>query len=384
MATALYTRDTLQEKVHTIFEKRLHKKTQNSLSDAAFGILSSEKLQLHHIGEGLAGAANLTKKHAVKQVDRLMSNPAINPRYLAKSLVPFIIGEREQVLISVDWTDFDADNQATVSLNMTTEHGRSIPLLWKTVDKDRLKYNRAHHEDDLLTQLRELIPYDVAVIILADRGFSDHKFIKFLNEELNFYYVVRAKSDINVTDKKGKKQLTKAWLNPSGKMKCLEDVKVTNELYGVDKFIAVQAKAMKDPWYLLSNCHHINAATLVKYYGKRWGIECYFRDLKSESMGWGLENFSTNKPARRDCMILVCSLAMILLTLLGKAGEVLGFDKKLKVNTSKKRTHSLLRQGIFYQKYFGNFSDNEKQQLMKQYEYILEQIPFCKTMLSVI
>jgi hypothetical protein len=384
MAAPLYTRDSIQEKVNTIFKNSLHKKRQDSLADAALGVLSSEKLQLHHIGEGLAGNANLEKKHAVKQVDRLMSNPAIEPRHLVKSLVPFIIGERKQVLVSVDWTDFDADNQSTVSLNMATEHGRATPLMWQTVDKSRLKYNRAHHEDELLTRLREVIPYDIEVIILADRGFSDHKFIKFLGEQLGFYYLVRSKSDINVTDKNGNKKVSKCWLNPSGKMKCLENAKITNEMYGVDKFICLQAKAMKDPWYLVSNCHHISAATLVKYYGKRWGIECYFRDLKSESMGWGLQNFTTNDPKRRDCLMLICALAIILLTLLGKAGEVLGFDKKLKVNTSKKRTHSLFRQGVFYQKYFGNFTENEKHQLMEKYEYFLEQVSFCKEMLSVI
>jgi hypothetical protein len=37
--------------------------------------------------------------------------------------------------------------------------------------------------------------------------------------------------------------------------------------------------------------------------------------------------------------------AIVLLTLLGKAGESLGLDRHLKVNTSKHRTHSLFRQG---------------------------------------
>ena len=35
-----------------------------------------------------------------------------------------------------------------------------------------------------------------------------------------------------------------------------------------------------------------------------------------------------------------------LLTLLGAAGEALGFDRMLKSNTTTRRTHSLLRQGI--------------------------------------
>ena len=36
---------------------------------------------------------------------------------------------------------------------------------------------------------------------------------------------------------------------------------------------------------------------------------------------------------------------MVLLTLLGAAGESLGHDRHLKTNTTRRRTHSLFRQG---------------------------------------
>ena len=39
------------------------------------------------------------------------------------------------------------------------------------------------------------------------------------------------------------------------------------------------------------------------------------------------------------------ALAIVLLTLLGAAGEDLGYDRYLKSNTTKRRTHSLFRQG---------------------------------------
>ena len=38
-------------------------------------------------------------------------------------------------------------------------------------------------------------------------------------------------------------------------------------------------------------------------------------------------------------------LPVVLLTLLGAAGEALGYDRHLKSNTTKRRTHSLFRQG---------------------------------------
>ena len=44
----------------------------------------------------------------------------------------------------MDWTDFDADGQATIMLSLLTRHGRATPLLWLTVDTATLKDN--HNE----------------------------------------------------------------------------------------------------------------------------------------------------------------------------------------------------------------------------------------------
>ncbi len=49
---------------------------------------------------------------------------------------------------------------------------------------------------------------------------------------------------------------------------------------------------------------------------------------------------------RRDRLWLIIALAMIILTILGAASEKLGYDRYLKANTTKRRTHSLFRQGL--------------------------------------
>lgn len=64
----------VQKFVHNLLTDTMHKKRQDSLADAAFGLMNSETLRLHQLGEGLARAKNLKKKHATKQIDRLLSN----------------------------------------------------------------------------------------------------------------------------------------------------------------------------------------------------------------------------------------------------------------------------------------------------------------------
>ena len=78
----------------------------------------------------------------------------------------------------------------------------------------------------------------------------------------------------------------------------------------------------------------------------RWGIESSFRDSKNLRFGMGLGLARVKEPERRDRLWLLSALAMVLLTLLGMAGESLGYDRMLKANTVKRRTHSLFRQGV--------------------------------------
>jgi hypothetical protein len=34
----------------------------------------------------------------------------------------------QEIVVAMDWTDFDADGQATLALNLVTGHGRATPL----------------------------------------------------------------------------------------------------------------------------------------------------------------------------------------------------------------------------------------------------------------
>ena len=83
----------------------------------------------------------------------------------------------------------------------------------------------------------------------------------------------------------------------------------------------------------------------MSLYGKRWSIECGLRDTKDLRFGMGMGSIHVSTPARRDRLWLLNALAIALLTLLGAAGEALGYDRHLKSNTTKRRTHSLFRQG---------------------------------------
>ena len=370
--------DRVIDFVKGVFGKEMHAKRIESLANAAIGLLNAEELLLHKMGEGLSRARGLDKKHATKQIDRLLSNKKLDAWECSGIWVPYIIGERKEILVSMDWTDFDSDNQSTIALNLIADHGRATPLLWKTVNKASLKSNRARYEDQILSRLKEVIPVETKVTVLADRGFADQLFFKFIEKELGFFYIIRIRDCVYVKDINLQSHPAKDWLNKSGRTRCLEQAMITQDEYPVAKFVCTKKKEMKDAWYLVSNRDDLMATTLVNFYGKRWKIEPYFRDIKNQRFGFGLDSTHISTSERRDRLFFVSSICIVLLTLLGAAGERIGFDRKLKVNTVKTRTHSLLRQGIFYYKSFCNFKETEKANLLAAFNNLLERQPIWK------
>ena len=54
-----------------------------------------------------------------------MSNQAVDPWAIAARWVPEVIGSSTDIMVVMDWTDFDADGQTTLALNKVTPHGRA-------------------------------------------------------------------------------------------------------------------------------------------------------------------------------------------------------------------------------------------------------------------
>ncbi|WP_437755415.1 hypothetical protein [Sorangium sp. So ce1389] len=91
-----------------------------------------------------------------------------------------------------------------------------------------------------------------------------------------------------------------------------------------------------------------NAGDIVKLYGKRFTIEETFRDIKDNHFGMGLSATHIRDAGWRDRLLLLAAIAYALLSLLGAASEDAGLDGHLKVNTVRRRTHSLYRQGLYW------------------------------------
>jgi hypothetical protein len=367
-----------------LLEQDHHAKRIDSLSDATLGVLHSGSLAICAIGQGLAAARRLKPKHAIKQVDRLLSNTAINVDDILLRWVPFIVGARTSIVVALDWTDFDSDNQATIMLALVSDHGRSTPLVWLTVDKSTLKHRRSFYEHRVLVRLAELLPAGVKVCIVADRGFGDQKLYKLLSEELYFDYVIRFRGNIAVTAANGETRSAAAWLQAGGRARVLRGAEVTADRYKVGTVICVRDPDMKQAWCLAASRTDVTAKQLTTLYGRRWGIECSLRDSKDLRFGLGLATMHVKSPERRDRLWLINAFAVVLLTLLGAAGEALGYDRMLKTNTAKRRVHSLFRQGCMLYDLLPTMRDDWLRPLMQRFSQMLQEQPLFTDVFGVV
>jgi hypothetical protein len=197
------------------------------------------------------------------------------------------------------------------------------------------------------------------VTILADRGFGGHKLFAYLTD-LGFAYVIRLRGNIHITDASGETRAAANWVGRSGRARKLRNARVTaSHAYQVGAVVCVHARDMKEPWCLAASdapllisisanrcisgsrrClgHvwdqlEVPAGTLIKQYVRRWTIEPSFRDTKDLRFGMGMAEMRVAEPERRDRLLLISAFAMVLLTMLGAAGESLGMDRLLKSNT---------------------------------------------------
>jgi hypothetical protein len=369
--------------LESIFGDDLHAKRVLSLANATIGVMQAAAAGIHAIGRGLAAARGVDRKHATKQIDRLLSNSGLDVDALFAVWVPFVLGARPEAVVALDWTDFDGDDQTTLGLYLVTSHGRATPLMWRTVRKSELKKRRNEYEDTPLERFAKVKPERVVATVLADRGFADRELFEWL-PKLGLEFIIRFRDTMYVTSAEGEKRQGRDWVPSGGRALVLRNAAVTHDGPVVGTVLCVKKRGMKENWCLACSSRSAPGSDLVALYGKRFTIEETFRDQKDEHFGMGLKATHIGSPERRDRLLLVMALAQYLLTLLGAAGEKAGLDRRLKTNTSKKRQLSLFNQGSFWFEALPNLKPHVFAPLMEAFgEMLVEQPTLAQLFSSV-
>lgn len=329
----------------SIFGKFLHHKQVLSLALVTLGVVHTARMTVHAIGAAMAKSRkDCSAKHGIKQVDRFMSNRKLKQTKMRKALVTAIVGNRKAIDVSLDWTDFESDDQTTLALSLILRHGRAIPIVWSTVKKSNLKNNQTAYQRAAVQMLADALPKGVHVTLIADRGFGNTIFFDYLRDQPGFSFIIRFRKSFHIEDENYSGRAAEA-VYKNGRVRVFKEVQLTEKKKGPYTVVLYKARKMKDAWCIATNAQVNNGQDIVKKYARRFECEESFRDLKDWRFGLGLSYTSIKKEGRRERLLFAFALAAYILTIIGIKSELLGCDRLLRANTSTKRTHSLFRQG---------------------------------------
>jgi hypothetical protein len=177
--------------------------------------------------------------------------------------------------------------------------GRSIPLGQKVLEHGSATVGFEDYRSVLETTLN-LLPPDCAVTLLADRGFEHSAFIHWLLEK-QWSWMIRAKSDLNITDCNGKTRAVKNLLPPQGEAYLFRDVVILEDIHC--HLATAHLELAGEPWAVLSK--EPPSLQTFEVYGQRFGgIEPHFKDYKSAA-------FEVIHSHLRDAQALNCLLMLL-------------------------------------------------------------------------
>jgi|SanBayMetagenome_1026888.scaffolds.fasta_scaffold21974_1 hypothetical protein len=205
--------------------------------------------------------------------------------------------------LAIDTTNI-GENFTVLSLNILYE-GCGIPVAWKIV-KERETGSWRPHWLHLFELLQGVVPEDIQVIVLADRGlYADWLFQAIC--QLNWHPLLRLKKTgtyrpkgkqkwrdmFTVVEKKGD-----AW---SGEVTCYKSNPIKCTL------LASWHEEYEEPWLIMTDLEP-NEADISWYHFRAW-IESSYRDIKSD--GWQWQKTRLQDPKRAERIWLALAVAMI-------------------------------------------------------------------------
>jgi hypothetical protein len=196
--------------------------------------------------------------------------------------------------------------------------GRSFALAQVVLEHGSATVGFEHYKP-VLEQVRALLPPEVQVTLLADRGFEHGELMRWLNNQL-WDWAIRVKSDLLVTTPNGRTQPVERYFPPPAQAYLVGPVHVLGD---VDAHLATaNVPGAQDTWAVLSR-QAVSLQTFALYGQRFGGIEPHYKDYKSAAFDVLDSGLREAQALTRLFMLLDCAylIALILGMMLVKAGQ---------------------------------------------------------------
>jgi hypothetical protein len=305
-------------------------KTLAELVDAA---IPTQRATLANLGRAMTGKARC--KHKIKRTGRFIANQRVVVADAMAGVIARLAKLRDSPLVvALDWVEVRALHTLVAA---AVVEGRSVPLLWHSYPEWELTKSQNNLEEGLIRLLRSLVPDRVRILLLADRGFGRAELARSLLAMVNVSFVIRIRPHVRVRHARFTGKLVDYRVK-KGMRRVLRGAQFrSTDPVGLNVVIRWKKglpEKRDEPWFLVTDLSKGTAIQLTELYGRRMGVEEFFRDAKSVRNGLALRHTQVRKADRFDRLVLVLVLAYLLLTGLGlramaeyRAGEWSSTDR---------------------------------------------------------
>jgi hypothetical protein len=287
-----------------------------TLAELVSAAIPTARATLANLGRAMTGDARC--KHKIKRAGRFIANKRVIVADAMAGVIARLAKRQDTPLVvALDWVEVRALHTLVAA---AVVEGRSIPLLWHSYPEWELVKSQNNLEEGLIRLLRSLVPDRVRIILLADRGFGRTELARTLLGLTNVSFVIRIKPQVKVRHKAFTGKLVDYPVK-KGVRRVLRGAQFrANDPVSVNVVVRWK-KGLPEhrdgPWFLMTDLSKGTAIQLTELYGKRMGVEEFFRDAKSLRNGLALRHTQVRKADRFDRLVLVLVLAYLLLTGVG-------------------------------------------------------------------
>jgi hypothetical protein len=343
---------------------QIHAVRLRAVVAAVIGLIGVRRLSVTAIGRGLPGRARA--KHAIKRVDRLLSNGHLQSELIVlyRALARRIVRDIEAPVVLLDWTKVAEGLHALVAA--VPIGGRALPIYVQVHPERRLSSRKVQLR--FLLALREVLPPGCRPTIITDAGFQGPFFLAVTSLGWDFVGRVRGKTTVAVgnqtfVDKKALFASARttpsdlgwgvlgAYHQPTSARFVLvrQRRRHRSKRWIRQPHSRAQVKAAegaKEPWLVATSLKRESAGRICALYAARMQIEETFRDTKNHRFGFCLRDLTSSSARRLSVLLVLASIAFVAVVLIGLAVEHLGIHRGYQANTVHRRVLSLFTLGL--------------------------------------
>ena len=329
------------------------------------GIVSAGRLSLTSVGRALRSKARI--KHSIKRVDRLLGNQTFRAeRWMQFAAIShYLLGDWRRPIILVDWTKVVGDFFALYAA--VPVGGRAQTVYLEVHPERRTETARVHAR--FLRNLRDVLPPNCRPIVVSDAGFHGRFFREVQRLGWDFVGRLRGRTTMRPDSRRRWTSVYRLYRRAATTATDLGTFLLYKKVRPLEaRLVLVRPvstgkhpwrrrlsadhsstmRAAKDPWLLATSLYSESAATVVRLYAMRMQIEETFRDTKNHRFGWSLREVRSSSSERLEALLLLCTLAMLAVTLIGMLVEKRGRHRDYQANTVSRRvlSHFVLGQAV--------------------------------------